>query len=594
MEHDGTTRKLAAILSADVKEYSRLMSQDERGTIRTLTEYKEAMSKLIQEYKGRVVDAPGDNLLAEFGSVVDAVNCAVEIQRELAERNADLAPARQMEFRIGINLGDIVEEEKRIYGDGVNIAARIEGLADGGGICISGTAYDQVEGKIGLEYEYLGEQEVKNIEKLVRVYRILAFQDTDVQKGEVNDEGKMAYPLPDKPSIAVLPFNNMSNDSEQEYFCDGITEEIITALSKTRDLFVIARNSSFTYKGKSVKVQQVHRDLGVRYVLEGSVRKVGNRVRITAQLIDATNGNHLWADRYDRVLEDIFTLQDEITMKVITELQVNLTEGERARVIAKGTNNLEAFLKMQQGIQHWRCLTEEDNIKARKLCEEVIALDPKYERGYIVIGVTHHSDAQFGWSKFPNASLARGEEFIQKALELDDSNSLAHVILANIYRLKRQWDKALAEYELAISLDPNSSFSITGLAFIQTSLGRFDEAIALFKKAIRLDPISPTFFYNYFGRAYFGAERYKEALTIFKLVLKNAKKGEFSLLMAHNNLAMTYAMLDQGEAAKVHVEELLKLDPNFTVEGFSKTIIYKNQVDADRFINALRKAGLPE
>jgi len=346
MEQESTTRKLAAILSADVKEYSRLMSQDERGTIRTLTAYKEAMSKLIEEYKGRVVDAPGDNLLAEFGSVVDAVNCSVEIQRDLAERNADLPPSRQMEFRIGINLGDVVEEEKRIYGDGVNIAARVEGLADGGGICISGNVHEQVKNKLGLEYEYLGEQSVKNIPEPVGVYRILSFPGAAAHREDSNVVEKMAYPLPDKPSIAVLPFVNMSKDPEQEFFCDGITEEIITALSSIRELFVISRNSSFVYKGKSIKVQQVSRELGVRYVLEGSVRKVGNRVRITAQLIDATTGNHLWADRYDRDLEDIFALQDEITMKIITELQVNLTAGERARVLAKGTNNLRSVFKV--------------------------------------------------------------------------------------------------------------------------------------------------------------------------------------------------------------------------------------------------------
>jgi len=325
MEREGTTRKLAAILCADVKEYSRLMSQDERGTIRTLTAYKEAMTNLIQDYKGRVVDAPGDNLLAEFGSVVDAVNCAVEIQRDLAERNADLPAARQMEFRIGINLGDIVEEEKRIYGDGVNIAARVEGLADGGGVCISGNVHEQIEGKIGLEYEYLGEQKVKNIEKPVRVYRVLSipgaaahrvvkarsamkkrwrkaalavvavllmvgggflgwnfYQQHSTDLMVASFEKETALPIPEKPSIAVLAFENLSGDPEQEYFSDGLSESIITRLARSRDMFVIARNSSFVYKGKPVDVRQVGRELGVRYILEGSVQKAGERIRITA------------------------------------------------------------------------------------------------------------------------------------------------------------------------------------------------------------------------------------------------------------------------------------------------------------------------
>jgi adenylate cyclase len=342
MTTEGFKRKLTAILSADVKEYSRLMSQDERGTIRTLIAYKEAMSMLIQEYRGRVVDSPGDNLLAEFGSVVDAVNCAVEIQRELAERNAKLPPARQMEFRIGINLGDVVEEEGRIYGDGVNIAARIEGLTEGGGICISRNVYDQVKNKLSLEYEYLGEHTVKNIADPVSVYRILT--EPQVAGPKITK----GFELPDKPSIAVLPFVNMSGDPEQEYFSDGISEEIITGLSKIPQMFVIARNSSFTYKGTPVKAQVVSKELGVRYILEGSVRKAGNRVRITAQLVDAVTGLHLWAERYDRDLGDIFALQDEITMKILTALQVELTEGQQARVYGTGTDNFEAYIKFLQ------------------------------------------------------------------------------------------------------------------------------------------------------------------------------------------------------------------------------------------------------
>jgi adenylate cyclase len=378
MNQEGTKRKLAAILSADVKGYSRLMSQDERSTIRTLKAYKEAMSSLIEEYKGRVVDAPGDNLLAEFGSVLDAVNCAVEIQRELAERNAELPPGRQMEFRIGINLGDIVVEERRIYGDGVNIAARLESLAEGGGICIAGTVHDHVKNKLGLEYEYLGEQAVKNIPEPVHVYRVLSFPGAAAHRVVTAKEKegrkwrntaltalavvivaaggvliwnlfmrptpptvepasveRMAFPLPDKPSIAVLPFVNMSQDRGQEYFSDGLTEEIISGLSRVPKLFVIARNSTFTYKGKPVKVQQVSEELGVRYVLEGSLRKAGDRVRITAQLVDATTGGHVWSERYDRDLKDIFAIQDDITMKIITAMEVKLTEGESASSICE-------------------------------------------------------------------------------------------------------------------------------------------------------------------------------------------------------------------------------------------------------------------
>ena len=377
-------RKLTAILSADVKGYSRLMSEDEAGTIRTLNAYKEMIADLVQQHYGRVVDAPGDNLLAEFGSVVDAVQCALEIQKELKTRNAKLPENRRMEFRIGINLGDVVEEEGKLFGDGVNIAARMESLSDAGGICISGTAYDQVGNKLSLGYEYLGEQAVKNIAKQVRVYRVLMepgaagkvigekkvrarqwpraalvlvailivvaaafavwrlyFRPTPPI--EVASKEKMAFPLPDKPSIAVLPFVNMSEDPDQEYFSDGITEDIITNLSKVPALFVISRNSTFLYKGKQVKIEEVARDLGVRHVLEGSVRRAGGRVRITAQLIDGKTGQHVWADKYDRELKDIFSVQDEVTRKVVSELAVALTATESERLVRKHTENFEAY-----------------------------------------------------------------------------------------------------------------------------------------------------------------------------------------------------------------------------------------------------------
>jgi len=332
-------RKLAAIFSADVKGYSRLMGEDELTTIRTLTTYREVMATLIQQYRGKVVDSPGDNLLAEFASALDAVQCAVDTQQELKTRNVELPANRKMEFRIGINVGDVIVERERLYGDGVNIAARLEGLAEGGGICISGTVYDQVENKLGIGYEYLGEQAVKNISKPVRVYRVRMEPGTITSRTET----KKVVEMPDKPSIAVLPFTNLSGDPEQEYFSDGITEDISTDLSRISGLFVISRNSVFLYKGKAVKPEEVSRELGVRYILEGSVRKAGNRVRITAQLIDATTGYHLWAERYDRELKDIFTLQDEVTQKIVAALAVKLTAGEQERLVRKYTDNLEAY-----------------------------------------------------------------------------------------------------------------------------------------------------------------------------------------------------------------------------------------------------------
>ena len=486
MNSQSINRKLSAILSADVKEYSRLMSQDEFGTIRTLTAYKEVMSKIIQQYKGRVVDSPGDNLLAEFGSVMVAVNSAVEIQRELAERNTELPYGRRMEFRIGINLGDVVEEEDRIYGDGVNIAARMESLAEGGGICISGTVYDQVKNRIGLEYEYLGEQSVKNISQTVRVYRVLSFPGVAAHRvvkakstlekkwrnvalaiaamliivtgtvviwhlymrpalppEKAVSEMKMGIPLPAQPSIAVLPFVNMSDDPKQDYFSDGLTEDIITGLSKIPRLFVIARNSVFTYKGKPVKIRQVGRELGVQYVLEGSVRKAGSRVRITAQLVKATTGGQLWAESYDRDLEDIFALQDEITEMILTSLEVKLTEGEQARIWRKGTANRKAYEMTLKALESYRFMTKDGNEHARQLYEEATALDPNYPVPIVGMSYTHWMDVIFGWSKSPGKSIAQAVELAQKALALDESLADTHVLLGNIYLMKKQYAPAM-------------------------------------------------------------------------------------------------------------------------------------------------------
>jgi len=391
MNTEGFKRKLTTMLSADVAGYSRLMGEDEAGTVKTLTTYRDIMAELIKQHRGRVVDSPGDNVLAEFASVVDAVQCAVAVQKELQARNAELPEDRRMEFRIGINLGDVIEEGDRIYGDGVNIAARLEALADPGGICVSKTAFDHIETKLPLGYEYLGDQTVKNIPKPVGAYRVLMEPRVVVAGKE-----KTALPLPEEPSLAVLPFDNISGDPEQEYFSDGLTEEIITALSKVDKMFVIARNSTFSYKRKPVKVQQVGEELGVRYVLEGSVRKAGDRARITAQLIDALTGHHLWAERYDRDLKDIFALQDEITMKIVTALRVKLTEGEQARLYDRGTENLDSFLKVLQGWQRFFRFNRDDNFVARQMFEEAITFDLKNPSAYAMLAWTHQMDVWYG------------------------------------------------------------------------------------------------------------------------------------------------------------------------------------------------------
>jgi TolB-like protein/class 3 adenylate cyclase len=623
-------RKLAAILSADVQGYSLLMRDDEEATIRTLTTYRKAITNLIQQYRGRLVDATGDNLLSEFTSVVDAVNCAVEIQRELAERNAELSENRRMQFRIGINLGDVVEEGERIYGDGVNIAARMESLAEGGGICISGTVYDAIESKIGLEYEYLGEQEVKNIPKPIRAYRVLSYPGAAAHRVikakkavgktwrnivvavaailvvgaavaiwnfylrptpfvELASVEKMAYPLPDKPSIAVLPFVNMSGDSEQEYFSDGLTDQIINGLSKVPHLFVIARNSTFTYKGKPVKVQKVAEDLGVKYVLEGSVQKTVDRIRITAQLIDATTGHHLWSERYDRNLKDIFAIQDDITMEIMKAMQIKLTRGEQARLWAKQeTTNLPAYLKCQEGRAHMLRITKEDVVRGRQLFEEAIALDPKFASAYAFLGWTHFFNARFGWTESRGESIKMALECAQKALEMDDTLDYSHALLSAVYLVKRHHEKAITEAELALDLNPNGALVHNTMAGVLGCSGRWEESIIYGKKSIRLNPFPPPNSFHWLGRAYFMTEQYDEAIQTFKKALDVSP----NYLPAHAFLAASYSSLDRETEAAAAAEEVLKINPKFSLEFYAKTLPYKNKADVKRYVAALRKAGL--
>jgi TolB-like protein/class 3 adenylate cyclase len=519
-------RKLTAILSADVKGYSRLMSQDEEATVKTLKEHRETISGLILDHRGRVVDAPGDNILAEFGSVVDAVKCAVEIQRALKTKNAGLAEDRRMNFRIGVNLGDVIEEEDRIYGDGVNIAARLEGLAEGGGIYISGTAFDHVKNKLPVGYQYVGKQVVKNIPDPVRAYKVLMEPEAvgkvigeeepkpakwgwkTVAAGvlvlvvlagglvwnfylrapriEPASVDKMAFPLPDIPSIAVLPFENMSDDPKQEFFSDGMTEEIIIALSKVPHLFVIARNSTFAYKGKPVNVRKVSEELGVRYVMEGSVRKAGDQVRITAQLIDATTGKHLWAERYVRDLKDIFVVQDEIILKIVSALQVKLTEGEKARIWAKGTNKLDAYLKLLEARENVARFNKESNVLARQLAEEAIDLDPQYAFAYATLGETHMMDVWLKTSSSPKQSIAQAIELAQKAIAIDESFGKVRALLGFLYTMTGQHEKGIVEAEKAVTLDPNSDRAHQYLGLALRFGGRPNEAIPVIKKAIRL------------------------------------------------------------------------------------------------------------
>ncbi|MGD8985330.1 MAG: tetratricopeptide repeat protein [Desulfobacteraceae bacterium] len=629
MNEEQARRKLAAILSADAKDYSRLMEDDEEATVQTITAYREQMVSQIQNQKGRVVDARGDNLLAEFSSVVDAVRCAVEIQKELGRRNEELPEHRKMDFRIGVNLGDVIEEGETIYGDGVNIAARLEALAEGGGICISGTAFDQIRKRLSVGYEFLGEQEVKNIETPVRVYRVLTEPEAAgkvigeerpkpkhwrwailggvavliILAGalaiwnfyvrppfEPASEERMAFPLPDKPSIAVLPFDNLTGDPDQEYFSDGITEEIITALSKTPKLFVIARNSTFSYKGKPVKVKQVAEDLGVQYLLEGSVRKAEDQVRVTAQLIDALSGHHLWGESYDRDLKDIFAVQEDITKNIITALHVQLTAGEQARLSARGTANLNAYLKASEAMWYILQSTRDGLLKAKRLSEEAIALDPNYAPAYAALGAFHGVSMFLGMSKSLGESLKRAIELSQKAIALDDSLAVAHVALGYWLTMARQYDKAIAEGKRAMALAPSSASVIYNYASILMFAGRYEESIPLFKEALRLNPIPPNAYYRHFGFALRDSGRYEEAIAM----QKKAIEQEPNDLIAHIALTSSYSLAGRDAEARVAAQEVLRLDPKFSLTRWEKLVVQKDRHAVKSIMDGLRKAGLPE
>jgi len=494
-----------------------------------------------------------------------------------------------MDFRIGINLGDVIEEGEQIYGDGVNIAARVEGLAEAGGICISGSAYEQIENKLPLRYDYLGEHEVKNIAKPVRVYRAQIEAEAVARKPlEVASKEKMALPLPDKPSIAVLPFVNMSDDPKQEFFSDGMTEEIITTLSKSPYLFVIARQSTFAYKGKPVKVKQVSEELGVRYVLEGSVRRSGEKVRITAQLIDAMTGYHLWAERYDRDLKEIFALQDEIALKIIKTVHEKLQPWDHARILGRGARNLEAFLRAMEAREHFYRQTKEDNAMARKLYEEVIPLDPDYAFAYAGLGWTHMMDIWFGTSKSPKESLGQAIELGEKAIALDESESFAHAALGFFYAYARQFDKAVAHAERGLALDPNSSGVLSNSAFTLTYSGRPEDAIPLLHKAIRLNPVVPAAYFYYLSVAYRMLGRFDEAVEQAKKAVERDPKNQFTYL----GLVSACILAGREEEARAAAAEVLKINPTFSVEQFAGTLPYRDRSFVDRTIDAWRKAGL--
>jgi adenylate cyclase len=576
------TRKLRAILSADVKGYSLLMADDEVFTIRTLKEYREIMADLIKNNSGRVVDNPGDNLLAEFSSAVDAVETAVQIQNRLAKEKAKFVEDKRLQFRIGVNIGDVVHDGDRIYGSGVNVAARIEGIADPGGICISRGTYDQVKDKLDLGFEYLGEHEVKNIEEPVRVYKVL--MGTDAPKPLVEEELK----LPDKPSIAVLPFDNMSGDPDQEYFSDGLTEQIINGLCKVSNLFVIARNSSFAYKGKAVSLKQIAKELGVQYILEGSVQRSGDRVRITAQLIDATTDYHMWSETYDRNLEDIFALQDEITWKMISLMQVKLSYGDQAKSWAKGTKNFKAFTHFLRGLHYINLHTIEDSSLARHEAEEAIRFDPNYPSAHSLLAGTYLMSLWWETGFQREHAIKISEESLNKALELDHEYSSVYVGFGMLNYFRGQMDEAIKNFRKSIEINPNNAKAYMQFGYVLHCKDKNEDALRMMGKGFMLNPFPSNIEYVQRGDVYFWLQNYDKAVRDYQAAVNIQHTDIYALL----GLIASFQCLGLLKEARNKVKEFYKYHPNFTWELLQEPGMTEEEMLTTSYYVALRDAGI--
>jgi len=581
--------RLAALLSADVVGYSRLMAQDEVATVRTLSACRDKITTLVRNHEGRVVDFVGDNMLAEFHSALDAMDCAMNIQRALLLLNAKFDENRRMNFRIGINLGEILIDGDVIYGDGVNVAARLEGLAESGGICISESVFTQVHNKLELGFVDLGPKTLKNIPDPMRVYRVIApeAKTAPPQAGTASQQ-QASLPLPEKPSLAVLPFVNLSADSEQDYFSDGLTMDIMTALVRIPGLFLISEISMFSYKAQAPSLQELGNRLGVSHVLDGGVRKAGDRVRITARLIEISNGRQVWAQRYDRKIDDIFAVQDEITEKIVEAMDIKLVTGEMAPTIRKIIPNPDALESYYRGWQALFGSTKDDISEAQQMFEETMRLEPESSFGYAMAAWAHWWAVDQGLSEDTAFSLQRAAELSRKAMDLGDFTGLPPLIMAQIHLFNREHDKALEAVENAVVARPSCDLSFVAKAKIFTYLGRPTEAIDLAKFAIRLAPVYPPFFPAILAAAFYGSSRHAEAIVAAEDALNNDRENLDALLI----LAGANAALDRKEEAFNAASEIKRIKPDFTLQKYAETQPYKDPQALEQVITMLQEAGL--
>jgi adenylate cyclase len=584
------SRKLVAVFAADVDGYSRLMGADEVGTLKGLTERRAILDRLIADHRGRIANTAGDSVLAEFGSAADAVQCAVEAQTALAEANSSLAPDRRINFRIGVHIGDVMVRAGDLFGDGVNIAARLQSIANPGTVCISGATYDQVRKVLPLTFVDLGVQQVKNIQEPIRAYQVSAPSKTQQAAREQVAEAESPPPIPDKPSIAVLPFQNMSGDPEQEYFADGMVEEIITALSRFKSLFVIARNSSFTFKGRAVDIKEVGRALGVRYVLEGSVREASGKVRIAGQLIDAVTGAHLWADRFERDLTDVFALQDDVTVAVVSAIQPKLLQTEIAMATRRRPENLTAYDFYLRGMPQYYLATREGMAEASRLFHRALELDPGFPRAASVAGICHLLNVILGYGNDPQFDRKEAVRLVRLALSIDDGDpeTLARAALISAFMV----GDSEAEIEMAdraVALNPNSWTTWNGRGIVYRLAGLPEEAIRSSERAVRMSPVDPQLYVSLtnIGQALIELRRFDEAIVAGKRALRQNP----SYVATYNCLASAFAHLGRDAEAHDATARVLEIDPAFTISAW---IARGGQENSKVQIEGLRKAGLPE